>query len=401
MNEIKDLFAQWLNEYLINFGQVYEQQAGFFGGYRHINYISSIDNRQQAITPEQYALLIQTLQDATKNSDWGTTINLNLSVSRNDKFVDKNLKLNEIMHAIQQVPLPTNFSVTSIATAATIGAIAVGAMVAYTMLNKNNPLEQTLSATPSFSGVDVPNMSDEKAPSSVDAGISATQSDSSNNGSPATAPTEASNMTPAGQGTTPPSDNRATDEKTTIIIDDENRNTESVNNTRQQMAQDYTDGQNSEYSLMSRENAVAGATVIGAAALAFPPTRGLAMKQLSKVSGATKAASGVRDGLQALGTTGKKVPSFRAPTSNTTQAQADFVKNLTPEQLTNAMRTPVGQNVAVHKFAPTGNVANVASSDSNAIVVYSKHSTAIANAEKAGAPGAYGNEFSVAGQIPW
>lgn len=129
MNEYKNAFASLLNEYIVHLGKLYEKKSGLLGGYRTNYYLSSRHDQSVAITPHEYPLLLQTLDDAAKQSNWGDEINLDLlSQQENGVTSSKNLKLNEIISAIRQVPLPVNFYTTAtqigagVATAAAIGA---------------------------------------------------------------------------------------------------------------------------------------------------------------------------------------------------------------------------------------------------------------------------------------
>ena len=144
INESKKLFSQFLDQYLTQFGQVYEKQGGLMHAYRNMHHIASRNDKEQAITPNTYTLLLETLEQATKNSDWGSTINLELSVNTNGMLSQKNLKLYEIVEAIKRVPLPANYSMTSILLGtAAVAAIATGAyfvIKSYPTAQSNNTI---------------------------------------------------------------------------------------------------------------------------------------------------------------------------------------------------------------------------------------------------------------------
>ena len=125
INESKSLFTRLVDEYIENLGQVYEKKSGLFGGYRTSYYIASKTDQSLAITPNQYTALVQTLQDAAQQSDWGKTIKIMFPVTshENSGMLEKDLSLNEIIAALKQVPLPTNYY----STAAYAGQIALGA----------------------------------------------------------------------------------------------------------------------------------------------------------------------------------------------------------------------------------------------------------------------------------
>ncbi len=138
-NNLKAQFAGFLDGYLTQFGQVYEKQSGLMNAYRNVYLIASKDNQDLAITPNEYQLLLKVLQQAAQSSDWRSTINLELSVRKNDLIVKKDLKLHEIISAIEQVPLPTNYSMTNIlAGAAALAAIGAGTWIAYNLATDQN-----------------------------------------------------------------------------------------------------------------------------------------------------------------------------------------------------------------------------------------------------------------------
>ncbi len=143
-NLIKEQFSKYLDKYLTQFGQVYEKQGGLIHAYRNIFHIASRNNKDLAITPNKYNLLLETLQQALNHTDWGSTINLELSVNKNGLLSQKNLKLYEIVAAIKQVPLPANYSMTSILVGtAAVAAIAAGAYFATSSLPTPTTMPET------------------------------------------------------------------------------------------------------------------------------------------------------------------------------------------------------------------------------------------------------------------
>ena len=147
INESKSLFTRLVDEYIENLGQVYEKKSGLFGGYRTSYYIASKTDQSLAITPNQYTALVQTLQDAAQQSDWGKTIKIMFPVTshENSGMLEKDLSLNEIIAALKQVPLPTNYY----STAAYAGQIALGAAAiagsAYLLYNNMEALKSSIS----------------------------------------------------------------------------------------------------------------------------------------------------------------------------------------------------------------------------------------------------------------
>jgi len=137
-NQSKALFTRLLDEYLVHLGNVYEKKSGLLGLYRNVYSIASSDDHNLSITPHEYLALVQTLDNATRQGDWGKTINLTFAVvQENGSVVEKNLTLNEITTAIKQVPLPASYYATALKVAAGVAAgaaIVGGAYYAY-----NNP----------------------------------------------------------------------------------------------------------------------------------------------------------------------------------------------------------------------------------------------------------------------
>jgi hypothetical protein len=138
INQSKLLFTRLLDEYIAHLGQVYEKKSGLLGFYSPSYYIASRNDQSLSITPNEYTLLVQTLNNAAKQFDWGNFINLNLLVAQeNGSTSSKSLTLNQIISAIKQLPLPAQYS-----TAAKIGmgvvaaaAVGAGAYAAYQTTN--------------------------------------------------------------------------------------------------------------------------------------------------------------------------------------------------------------------------------------------------------------------------
>ena len=137
-NQSKALFTRLLDEYIAHLGNVYEKKSNLLRFYRNVYVIASADDQNLSITPNEYLALVQTLENAAQQSDWGTTVNLSLPVIQADgSIVEKNLTLNEIKAAIKEIPLPTSYYATALKVAAGLAAGAAiigGAYYAY-----NNP----------------------------------------------------------------------------------------------------------------------------------------------------------------------------------------------------------------------------------------------------------------------
>jgi len=124
-NQSKALFTRLLDEYIAHLGNVYEKKSNLLRFYRNVYVISSADDQNLSITPNEYLALVQTLENAAQQGDWGTTVNLSLPVIQADgSIVEKNLTLNEIKAAIQEIPLPASYYATALKVAA---GVAVGA----------------------------------------------------------------------------------------------------------------------------------------------------------------------------------------------------------------------------------------------------------------------------------
>ncbi|MDP3788704.1 MAG: hypothetical protein Q8Q60_05320 [Candidatus Chromulinivorax sp.] len=137
-NQAQFLFTRLLDEYIAHLGQVYDKKSGLLGLYRTSYYISSRNNRSLSITPNEYTLLLQTLENAAQQKDWAKSVDLKvLVIQENGSILEKTLNLDEIINAMKQVPLPVQYS-----TAAKIGAgvvaaaaIGTGAYLAYQAYN--------------------------------------------------------------------------------------------------------------------------------------------------------------------------------------------------------------------------------------------------------------------------
>jgi hypothetical protein len=140
-NQAQFFFTCLLDEYLTHLGHAYEKKSGILGLYKTSYYISSKTNQSLAITPHEYNLLIQTLDNAAKQSDWGKTINLKLLITQeNPSIITKSLTLNEIINAIKQVPLPVQYSTAAKIGMGVVAAAAIGAGVYYVATGSDSQL---------------------------------------------------------------------------------------------------------------------------------------------------------------------------------------------------------------------------------------------------------------------
>ena len=132
-NQSKALFTRLLDEYIAHLGNVYEKKSNLLRFYRNVYVISSSDDQNLSITPNEYLALVQTLENAAQQSDWGTTINLTLPIIQADgSIVEKNLTLNEIKAAIKEIPLPASYYATALKIAAAVAVgVAAGAALSY------------------------------------------------------------------------------------------------------------------------------------------------------------------------------------------------------------------------------------------------------------------------------
>ncbi|MGZ6255236.1 MAG: J domain-containing protein [Candidatus Chromulinivorax sp.] len=103
-NRSRELFTYLLDEILAHFGLLYETKSRFFGKtYK----ISSIENQDQPIIGAMYNQFLEILHNATKQSDWSKTVRITLpSLQKNGNTISRSLTLQEIVNALEQVPLP-------------------------------------------------------------------------------------------------------------------------------------------------------------------------------------------------------------------------------------------------------------------------------------------------------
>jgi len=178
MNQAKSLFTRLLDEYVAHLGNVYEKKSNLLRFYRNVYAISSADDQNLSITPNEYLALVQTLENAAQQGDWGTTVNLTLPVIQTDgSIVEKNLTLNQITAAIKEIPLPASYYATALKIAAgvAVGAALVGgAYYAYNpeafnfLQGKAAQAEQILN-TPAVPAVDQAQPVEQNAVANLDA----------------------------------------------------------------------------------------------------------------------------------------------------------------------------------------------------------------------------------------
>ena len=129
----KYAFANFLDTYINHFGQVYEKQADIFEAYKTVYYISSYDDQFQPLTAAHNILLLQVLDKATKQTDWGKSLILQLPVLnlKTSTSTIKSLTFDEIKTAIKRIPLPDQYLQAAIVTGAALGALAVAGVLYY------------------------------------------------------------------------------------------------------------------------------------------------------------------------------------------------------------------------------------------------------------------------------
>jgi len=378
INNIKQLFTQSLNQYLVNFGFVQEQASGLFGGYKNHYYISAKNDAQSAITPNEHFLFLKTLQQAASLIDypilanfqvstpigvkfvhpkkWGSTINLELSVKIKNAFHAKNLTLDEIIDGLQRVPLSTNYSMTSIITGvAAAAAIATGAYFAYSALS-NSSLPQNNQEYPAV----LPQAS-----------------------------TPDDQQLPENSVTTP---------EPTILAQDQN-NYGAINESDTQIADESASDKGS--SLLTPKNIAIAGTALTSAALAHPRTRAFASRQISNMTGAKAAGQGVEKGLHNFDTLAKTHPLVRS-TENIGKNNAAWnypvaysnspqtLQALSQETIS-SLPAPATRKLLAARKTPHVETAQPPV-NSNAPLIQ--------QAEELGAAGSYGSEFSVGGHFP-
>ncbi|MGZ6250897.1 MAG: hypothetical protein ACXWL2_02615 [Candidatus Chromulinivorax sp.] len=128
-NKIRELFTVLLNEYLSIFGQMYQKTSTIFYGYTKYLILTSQSDKNQAITPELYPQLLETIKLAEKQSDWAMNIRIDLPVMLESNIaIMQPCTLATIIKALEQM-LPTSAYYTTAKNIA-LGAAAVGATAA-------------------------------------------------------------------------------------------------------------------------------------------------------------------------------------------------------------------------------------------------------------------------------
>lgn len=107
MNENKALFAKLISEYIVNFGQLYETEGNLFNLYNSSYYISSVDDKNLPITPHEYNLLVEVLENAAEQVNWKQEkLLLSLPFTQGDNStILRVLNLREVITGITNIPL--------------------------------------------------------------------------------------------------------------------------------------------------------------------------------------------------------------------------------------------------------------------------------------------------------
>ncbi len=386
-NKAKLLFNQLCDQYLTQFGQVYEKKGGLLHGYRKIYYIAAKDNQNQPITAEFYPLFYEILQRACQHLDWGSTINLELSVIKNGIFIKENLNINEICRAVEQVPLPKNYSLSSIiASAAAITAIAAGAYLVYNSFGHTNSAQIIPQSSLPIHTNDVTPAHILPAQASADAQLTTI-------------------VPPFVTDNTVNSENTSLDSSsvTDNTFNSANKSLDSLNKP-EHINPAHKEHINSaqeeeEKSWITPQNTAIITGGLTAAALAHPATRRAARQQMHKMTGAHAASQGVQEGLKKFA---DSMPAHMIKTTeNIGKGTSNYpvVYNHRPRSL---QITPKNnENVptpATRESNLTKNPSDLATQTAHPTI--NTHAPMIQQAEQWGAPGAYGSEFSVGGHFP-
>ncbi len=136
-------FTNFLHAYITRFGQVYEKQAGVFEAYRNAYYISSNFDQSQLLTPVENVFLMQVLDYATQQNNWGVSIVINLSILdlKTMRSTTKALTLDEIRIAIKRVTSSVGYSRPVILVGAALGTLSVVGSLYY-LAQQNSELVQ-------------------------------------------------------------------------------------------------------------------------------------------------------------------------------------------------------------------------------------------------------------------
>jgi hypothetical protein len=137
-------FTKLLHHYISSFGQVYEKQTGMFEGYKQTYYISSNYDQSKLLTPVENIFLMQVLDRATQQNNWGASVIIKLSVLdlKTAISITKLLTLDEVRIAIKQLSSPVGYSRSVILSAAALGALSIAGGLYYFAQQNPELIEQ-------------------------------------------------------------------------------------------------------------------------------------------------------------------------------------------------------------------------------------------------------------------
>ncbi|MGZ6255245.1 MAG: hypothetical protein ACXWL5_04615 [Candidatus Chromulinivorax sp.] len=147
-NKIRELFTVLLNEYLSIFGQMYQKTSTIFYGYTKYLILTSQSDKNQAITPELYPQLLETIKLAEKQSDWAINVRIDLPV-----ILESNIAMMQpctlatIIKALEQMPPTSAYYNTAKNIALGVAAVGATAALAYGVYTYGDQLKAFIPGT--------------------------------------------------------------------------------------------------------------------------------------------------------------------------------------------------------------------------------------------------------------
>ncbi len=120
-------FIQQAEQYLATFGQLYKKQNGLFFWNKPVYVIASKVDANLAINPQHYSQFLTILKKAVHH-DWHQPINMMLTNPTDQTQQPRQLTIDQIIQAIQQVPVTPEFSWVPVIAGTAVAAAAAGGL---------------------------------------------------------------------------------------------------------------------------------------------------------------------------------------------------------------------------------------------------------------------------------
>lgn len=141
-------FSQCLGQYLTTFGMMHEKKGSIMQGYKTVYALSDKHYDHKPLTPQEQPVLIDLLEKAIKINHFKSLISIEVEIKKNGLIEKQACTLEQILAAIKQIPVATNYSLVSILTNVGIAsALALGAWVAYHAITNKTVATPPGSAT--------------------------------------------------------------------------------------------------------------------------------------------------------------------------------------------------------------------------------------------------------------